>query len=154
MPLDDQQQIRMALGGTTGLPAPYPTVGSIRLDDASGGASGDSLVLIGFSQSPDKAVIWSVRASDITAIEARETIQKHDADGHPIVPDWHVGEAKVLAALSAGLPISGIAYVREETQVLLRLEYGLNAIDSVGVALNRGVPTDGDISVSCRPHCP
>lgn len=142
----------MALGGTTALPAPYPTIGVIRLDSA-GTATADSLVTITFSQSPDKAVIWSLKAGDITAIEERETLLGHDADGKLINPDWHVGSVKVLEALSADESVLGIAYVREETQVLLRLEYGLSAVDSVGVALSRGTQRDGDISVTCKPCC-
>ncbi len=155
MPLNEQQKIRMAVGGTTGLPAPFPTIGTISLEEPTGAATGESLVRITFSQSANKAVIWSVRAADISAIEQRETLQKQDADGNPIVSDWHVGTAEVLAALSdEDKPISGFAYVREDKQVLLTLEFGLTANDSVGVALRRAIPADGDIDVSCkRPSC-
>jgi hypothetical protein len=148
----------MSLGGTTGLPSPYPTIGIVVLDRVKGKPDADTLVHVTNPRSRNQAHVWSVRVGDVKAFEekkkigADETKKKHK-------PKWHVGLDEVLKALKDGKKRKGIVYVREEAQVLLKLEYGLSAIDSVDVASEAGAvladrTTDEKFGIRCvRDPC-
>lgn len=146
MALNRGQQIRMSLGGTQGLPAPGPAIGSIQW--ASGKKSKDRLVEITYEKNTNDAVIWVVQVCDLMAIEAKNKV---DAKKKKI--KWHVGSA-VKKALDEG-KVKGIAYVREEAQTLVRLEHGLSVIESVQVAAglspNLSRDSDEDFKVACDP---
>ena len=137
MPLDKDQKNRLALGGTTGLPSPFPTIGTVRMEkDPSPDAN--TLVHVTDAKSPSAANVWSIRAGDIAAFEEKSKVLAKDKK-----VKWHIGVKNVLKALKDGKKKKGIVYVSEETQVLLRLEHGLSAIDSVDVASEAGaVPSD------------
>lgn len=153
MPLDRAQRIRMSLGGTTGLPAPFPAIGLVVLDKAGAAPTADTLVYVTNPKCRNQAHIWSVRAGDVQAFEEKLSVEDDETSGED-APVWHVGLEEVLDALGDGEQKEGIVYVREEAQVLLQLEYGLSAIDSVSVAAHAGItPHDRTSEEAFRAQC-
>lgn len=149
MTLDRGQQIRMSLGGTQGLPAPGPAIGTIQWAEDSKKRNDDSLVEITFEKSTNHAIIWTVRVGDLKAIESKTKV---DAKKKKIA--WFVG-SEVMTALESGT-LKGVAYVGEEAQTLVRLEHGVSVIDSIQVAAglspNLSRETDDDFkSTGCKP---
>jgi len=132
--LNPDQMNRLNLGGTTGLPAPFPTIGEISLVG--------NFVHVTHNKTPSNAAIWSIAKEDVVALEEKSFVDPDPTKGQA-EPIWHNGNEKVIDALSSNK--RGIAYVREDAQVLLRLEYGARAIDSVDIA------TEADLGTRCRP---
>lgn len=148
MSLDFGQQVRMSLGGTQALPVPGPALGNIRWA-ASRKNNADRLVEVTFERSPNHAIIWLVRVDDLMAIEEKS---KLDAKKKKI--EWYVGP-EVCEALDASKEgMTGIAYVREEAQTLLRLEHGVSVINSVHIVAGEAplaADADFEIHSGCNP---
>lgn len=146
MSIDDGQKNRMILGGTQGLPAPGTDVAMIKWESKKDKTSNNRLVCITHEKSPSHAVVWSVRLGDLMAIEAKKSV---DAKKKKI--KWYVGK-DVAQALEKNGELTGIAYVREEAQTLVRLEHGVSVINSVQVAAGLPVLTresDDEFEIKC-----
>lgn len=149
MPLNRDQLTRLSLGGTTALPV---TIGRIELEteptDPNASPTGEELVMITEEKKPGDANVWLVHLKDIAALE----IPQKDSKGNPSEPERKIGIAEVFAKLKEPPKyVTGTAYVNEVAGVLLRLEYGTTAGDSVQIAEMSG--TDG-FGVTCHPRNP
>ena len=149
MTLNQDELDRLALGGTTRLPA---VQGTIRFRDAPGTSpTGDEVVAVTERKNATDANVWLVQLKRIAGIE----IPQKDAQGNPIDPKWEIGMQKIFTALTNSAVtggVKGFAYVGEEEPVLFRLEYGTTAGDSRQRADQAKMA--GGFNLTCHPKDP
>lgn len=149
MPLTQDELDRLALGGTTRLPA---VQGTINFRDPPGAApTGDEVVSVTERKNATDANVWLVQLKRVAGIE----IPQKDAQGNPTDPKWEIGMQNVFTAIKNAAPhggVKGFAYVGEEEPVLFRLEYGTTAGDSRQRAEQANL--SGGFNLSCHPKDP
>ena len=142
MPLNDDQVRRMKLGGTQLLPAPLPGPATIRFEDEA-----KKLVEIHCERSDSQAVIWLVDLQNINVVKKID-----DCDPDDIKESWLVGD-EIGEALKGNQSLRGLGYVKESAQVLLRMEHGTSAEDSIRIVaaglLVEDREADEDFEIKC-----
>jgi hypothetical protein len=137
-PFDRAQMRSFHLAGTVAIPTPFPEVGTLRLRPSALAYQGgdemfaDDLVDIEHVQSHRLVIVRTVRLSDVAAVLLGECVNPIDLSA----ARWYFGPevGEVLEARAndntPGL-MMGIAYVRESAPVLMRVEVGMTAAESV-----------------------
>lgn len=126
----------MYLSGTVTIPSPFPEVGQLSLQRLTSmpsnkpRAAHKDFLCIEHIQSHRLMVARFVALEDVSAVLLVENGVVEMEDGR-----WLIGAAgqhELLAKLrkAKARPISGIAYVREHAQVLMRVETGMTAAES------------------------
>ena len=157
MALNDDQKRRLAVGGTTAIPSPFPSSGTISYEDKD---AAEKVVKVTQEKTASHANVWLINLADVNAIQ----VEVKDENGNLLDPGWHVGATAIAAAIDKSIDdketLTGIAYVPGPTAVLLRLEHGLSAGVSAEVAQIAGTllpadrATDEEFGPQCWPRCP
>ncbi|MHC4177713.1 MAG: hypothetical protein ACYSWU_09405 [Planctomycetota bacterium] len=132
MPLKDKGLAALFLPGTIALPSPFPSVGDVEIKKDGEGAElrdGERGVLLTVRRrfEPSTEVCWTMLVERVSAILLTNGAEL-ESDG----AEWLFGpDVAKLQSVKGTNPAKGIVYVPENAPVLMRVEFGTTASESM-----------------------